>query len=164
MQCIEDDAMTSTTACRLLLVPVTLREANEFVGREHRHHPPVVGHRISVGVGCQEHGLHGVAIGGRPKARGLDDGISFEVTRCCTDGTPNACSKLYGAIRRAAMQLGYPPRRIFTYTLATEPGTSLHAAGWIRDAEVSGRSWDVASRPRIDKHPIGDKVRWRAAA
>ncbi|WP_374457745.1 XF1762 family protein [Nocardioides sp.] len=149
--------------CRLLLVPVTLREANAFVGREHRHHGPVVGHRISVGVGCEEHGLHGVAIGGRPVARGLDDGISFEVTRCCTDGTPNACSKLYGAMRRAAINLGYPPRRIFTYTLATEEGRSLHAAGWVRDVEVKAETWARPNRERVDKHPTGPKTRWRAA-
>lgn len=150
--------------CRLVLMPITLNEANTFVDRLHRHHGPSVFHRVSVGVGCAEHGLHGVAIGGRPKARQLDDGVSFEVTRVCTDGTPNACSKLYGAMRRAALSLGYPATRIFTYTLASEPGTSLHAAGWVRDGEVSGESWDRPSRPRIDKHPTTDKIRWRAAA
>lgn len=150
--------------CRLVIVPVTLKEAAAYVEREHRHHGAPIGHRISVGVACAEHGLHGVAIGGRPVSRGLDDGVSFEVTRCCTDGTPNACSKLYGAIRRAAINLGYPPRRIFTHTLATEPGTSLHAAGWVIDAEVIGKSWNTATRPRVDKAPVSDKVRWRAAA
>lgn len=153
-----------TAACRLVLVPVTLAEANTFVGQEHRHHPPVVGHRVSVGVGCAEHGLHGVAIGGRPKGRGLDDGLSFEVTRCCTDGTQNACSKLYGAMRKLAIQMGYPPRRIFTYTLVSEPGTSLHAAGWIRDGVTKGGEWDTPSRRRNAAANAEPKVRWRAAA
>lgn len=152
------------SACRLVLVPVTLREANAFVGQEHRHHGPVVGHKLAVGVACEDHGLHGVAIGGRPVSRGLDDGISFEVTRCCTDGAHNACSMLYGAIRRAAIAVGYPPRRIFTYTLASESGRSLHAAGWIRDGQTAGGSWDTPSRRRSDKAPTEPKVRWRAAA
>ena len=37
--------------------------------------------------------LCGVAICGRPVARYLDDGLTLEILRCCTDGTYNACSK-----------------------------------------------------------------------
>ena len=154
----------SLAACSLALVPTTRDQANAYIAAMHRHHGPVVGCRITVGVGCPEHGLHGVATGGRPKSRGADDGTTFEVTRVCTDGTPNACSMLYGAMRRAAIALGYPPRRIITYTLASESGASLRASGWVDDGHVRGRSWDVPSRSRIDRHPTVDKTRWRAGA
>src|SRR5690242_9566683 len=115
---------------RLSLVPITLTDAHEFVRQHHRHHRPVVG----------------VAVVGRPVARGLQDGYTAEVTRLATDGCRNACSMLYGAAWRAARALGY--RRLVTYILASEPGTSLRAAGWKCLGEVKGRSWDCASRPR----------------
>jgi hypothetical protein len=84
------------------------------------------------------------------------------VTRCCTDGAANACSLLYGACWRAARALGY--RRLVTYTLTTEPGTSLRAAGWRVVGAVRGRSWHCASRPRVDRHPTLDKLCWEPAA
>ena len=37
------------TAMKLVLVPLTLGEANELVLRWHRHHEPVQGHRFSIG-------------------------------------------------------------------------------------------------------------------
>lgn len=121
----------------------------------HRHHRPVVGHKFSLGASLGSN-LVGVCIVGRPVARGRDDGITLEVTRLCTDGTLNACSFLYGAAARAATALGY--HRIGTYILASEPGTSLKAAGWRLVKVVSGRSWSCPSRPRKDNHPLGDKV------
>jgi hypothetical protein len=72
-----------------------------------------------------------VAIVGRPVARHLDDGWTREVTRLCTDSTPNACSKLYGAAWQAAKSLGYI--RLITYTLPDEGGASWRrrlAADW----------------------------------
>ena len=111
----------------LRLVPVSLREANAYVDAHHRHHGRVVGHKFS--VGCEQDGqLVGVAIVGRPVSRYLDDGSTLEVTRLCSNGERNVCSFLYGAAARAAKALGF--RKIITYTLDTEPGTSLKAAGW----------------------------------
>lgn len=72
----------------LMLKPVTLAQANEFVAQHHRHHKPVVGHKFS--IGCTLNGeLVGVAIVGRPVSRYLDDGLTLEVNRLCTDGTKN---------------------------------------------------------------------------
>jgi len=147
---------------RLLLVPISLREANAFVAQHHRHHGPTRGHKFAVAVGSSDGVIRGVAIAGRPVARNLDDGVSLEVLRVCTDGTPNACSMLYGAVRRAAVAMGYPPSRIFTYTLASEPGASLRAAGWQRDADTKGGEWGRADRPRETANS-GPKTRWRAA-
>jgi hypothetical protein len=139
----------------LQLVHLELSEANTFVSAHHRHHKPVIGHKFSLGAALGEK-LVGVVIIGRPVARGRQDGETLEVTRLCTDGTKNACSFLYGAAARATFALGY--RKIGTYILASEPGTSLTAAGWRMIAEVKGRSWDCPSRPRIDKHPTQDKL------
>jgi hypothetical protein len=137
-----------------------LDEANAYVARHHRHHPPVVGAKFCIGVAEGER-VCGVAIVGRPVARHLDDGWTLEVTRVATDGTKNAASALYGGARRAAFALGY--RRLITYTLASELGTSLRAAGWRVVGEVKGRSWSCVSRPRVDKHPLQDKLRWEAS-
>ena len=57
-----------------------------------------------------------------------DDGLTLEVNRCCTDGTRNACTMLYGAATRASKALGY--KRLVTYTLQSEPGMSLRASNW----------------------------------
>lgn len=146
----------------LILVPVSLREANAFVAARHRHHGPTRGHKFSVAVADAEGALRGVAIAGRPVSRHLDDGQTLEVLRVCTDGTPNVCSKLYGAVRRTAIAMGYPPHKIITYTLHDEPGTSLRAAGWHRDGLTRGGEWGRAGRPRETANP-SPKVRWRAA-
>lgn len=140
---------------RLRHVRIKLDEANAFVAAHHRHHRPVVGHLFSIGAALGDK-IVGVAIIGRPVARMRDDGETAEVTRLCTDGTKNACSFLYGAAARATFALGF--KRIGTYILATEPGTSLTGAGWRLVGEVRGRSWSCPSRPRVDKHPTQAKL------
>jgi hypothetical protein len=145
---------------RMRVVPITLKEANAFVTRMHRHHGKVVGHLFSVAVALGD-AIVGVAIVGRPVARMLQDGYTAEVTRCCTDGTEHAASKLYGACWRVAQQLGY--RRLLTYVLNTEPGTTLRAAGWKCYGEAGGGSWSREGRPRVDLHPTQTKIRWEAA-
>ena len=152
---------------QLTVVPLDLADANEFVRAHHRHHVPVVGHKFSLAVARSDEKVHGVwpivgvAIVGRPVARSRDDGWTLEVTRLATNGTPNACSVLYAAAWRAAKALGY--RRIGTYILDNEPGTSLNAAGWRFVHAVRGRSWDCESRPRVDKHPTQGKLPWEAS-
>lgn len=47
-----------------------------------------------------------------------------------------------------------------TYTLKSEPGTSLKAAGFKVLYQCKGGSWNRKGRPRIDKHPIGQKTVW----
>lgn len=146
---------------KFVTVPLPLDEANAFVERFHRHHPPVRGHKFSIGLSQLGAGIVGVAIVGRPVARNLDNGLTLEVTRVATDGTKDACSALYGACRRATFALGYT--KLVTYTLASENGASLRAAGYRLVGEVRGRSWNCSSRPRVDKHPTQSKLRWEAA-
>ena len=144
------------------IVPLPLDEANAFVAQHHRHHGRVVGHKFSVGASDEHGAIRGVAIVGRPVARRLDDGLTLEVTRVATDGAKDACSALYGACRRATFALGY--KRLVTYTLASESGVSLRASGYRLIGESPGRSWSVTSRPRVDKHPLGLKLRWEVSA
>lgn len=136
-------------------VRIELAEANAFVSEHHRHHKPVVGHLFSIGAELADE-IVGVVIVGRPVSRMRDDGRTVEVTRLCTDGTKNACSFLYGAAAKAAFALGY--RKIGTYILASEPGTSLMGTGWKLIGERGGGTWLRSSRPRVDKHPLQKKL------
>jgi hypothetical protein len=144
----------------LILTPITLREACAFIEQHHRHHKPPRGCRFAIAVSADAV-VCGVATVGRPVARSLDDGWTVEVNRCCTDGTRNACSMLYAAAWRAARAMGY--RRLITYTLASEGGASLRAAGWRSLGAAGGGSWDRPSRPRVDTAPLQAKLMWEAA-
>jgi hypothetical protein len=141
----------------LRIIPCELDEANAFVAQHHRHHKPVVGHKFSIAVADGDR-VCGVAIIGRPVSRMLDDGWTMEVVRCCSDGTPNACSKLYSRAWRAAERMGF--RRMVTYILDTEHGTTLNAAGWRCIGRAGGGKWSRASRPRVDLHPTQGKLRF----
>lgn len=153
----------------MILVPVTLREANALVYRWHRHHKSARGCRFCIGVEDGD-GFHGAAIVSRPinseyqKIRTM-----AEVVRLVTDGTPNACSMLYAACWRAWKAMG--GTRLITYTLASESGVSLKAAGWTlagRTTAAVDRVWHEADRglvlfPEMDVN-LGPKLRWEMAA
>jgi hypothetical protein len=155
---------------RLHLVPVSLTEARRFIAEQHRHNEPPVGHKASVGIADDDETLRGVGVLGRPLARKSDDGRTLEVYRVATDGVRNGCSMLYGALVRVAWSLGY--RRVLTYTLEDEPGSSLRAAGWTHDGIHGGGDWATDTQPnRLNasekptlfyppKMPTGPKVRW----
>jgi len=145
-----------------MIVPTSIQDAKEFVAQVHRHHKPPTSGLFAVGVavaiGSDPIRICGVAIVGRPSSRVLQDGWTAEVTRVATDGTKNACSMLYAACWRAARSLGW--RKLITYTLASESGISLRAAGWRVVGQTDGRSWNCKSRPRVDHAPLQDKLRW----
>ena len=139
----------------MIIVPITLKEANEFIALHHRHNKPPVGWKFGIGLRCGTE-LVGVATAGRPISRCFDDGLTLEVSRTCTDGTRNANSMLYGAIWRAAKAMGYV--RCITYTQHDEPGTSLKAAGWVKIKSLQARrSWAESSvLLRVKRDPIGN--------
>ena len=141
----------------LTIVPISFKDACQFVDLHHRHHRPPQGHKFSIGVSDAGR-LVGVATVGRPVARRLDNGTTLQVTRVCTDGTRHACSMLHAACWRAAKALGY--QTIVTYILDTEPEISLHAAGWTCAGKSGGYSWNVPSRPRQDKCPHQLKIKF----
>jgi hypothetical protein len=156
----------------LELVPIDFKEACAFIEQHHRHHEPPRGCKFVVAV-ARDGVIVGVAIVGRPVARHASDTWTAEVTRVCTidvppedqpkqaDGTPHAsgaCAMLYGACWRAARAIGY--RRLITYTLPEEGGASLRGAGWTCVGEAGGGSWSRDARPRVDKAPMQEKLRW----
>lgn len=151
-------------------VPVELKDANAFVDQLHRHHAPVV--RDKFRVGCAVDGvLVGVVQVGRPLARNLCDGKTLEVLRLCSNGKYNVCSFLYSRAARIAKEMGY--KKIITYILESEDGTSLKASGWHLEADnIGGGSWSRPSRPRTEmvqmslftertsKYSTAKKQRW----
>jgi hypothetical protein len=150
---------------KLVIRPIELDDANAFVRRHHRTHKPVVNHRFSIACysGSQ---LVGVAIVGRPISKAYDKLKNIEVLRVCTDGTKNACSKLYGAAARIAQEIGY--EFIRTYTAEHESGVSLKASGWTEEGRTRGGQWDHKDEPpvlfggpnRSTETPSGPKRRW----
>jgi hypothetical protein len=146
------------------LQPISFREAADFVNEHHRHNVSPQGHKYSIGLNDGEKVI-GVAIVGRPIARHNDNGLTLEVTRLCVlEGFKDACSMLYAAAWRVARNLGY--KRLITYTLKSEPGTSLKAAGWkiIGETQYKPRGWNVPSRPRTkaERYPEEQKYIWEA--
>jgi hypothetical protein len=146
------------------LAPVTLATARAFVAAHHRHHskPPPGwrwGHAVRNGAE-----VVGVAMVGRPVARAFDHHQVVEVNRLCIDPglhpavVRHAASKLYGAAAREARRRGF--RRIVTYTLESESGVSLRAAGWEPRALTRGGSWNRPARPRETRAPTCQKMRW----
>lgn len=136
---------------KLELQPITYAEACIYIEKYHSHHLPPQGWKFGIAVNDGKK-VVGVVTIGRPVARHLDNGWTLEVTRCCTNGVNNVASMLYGAAARAIKAMGF--KRLITYSLKEEKGTSLRAAGYKTVYETKGsRSWSTPSRPRIDKHP-----------
>lgn len=108
-------------------------------------------------VGAVDEGdrLLGVAVVGRPVSRCLDNGLTAEVTRLCTDGHRNVCSFLYAACARIARCMGY--KKIVTYILESENGTSLRASGWNCAGLCGGGDWNASGRPRKPSANPGKK-------
>ena len=144
---------------RLYRVPLELREANALVAMWHRHHKEVQGHRFSIGVIDEDGVLHGAVTVGRTVSREYVPRDVAEATRCVTDGTRNACSFLYGAAAQTAKAQGFI--RIQTYTLDSEHGASLRAAGWTYEGPAGGGQWQhTDGKPRRTDQPTELKGRW----
>lgn len=144
---------------RLTLRPVGLREANAFVGVQHRHLSAVRGHKFSLGAYSGDR-LVGVVVVGRTIARGLHSPLRAEVTRLATDGTFNACSFLYQRARRVVQAMGYTSLK--TYTRVDESGASLFAIGAKQSEPLPPRSWEKCSKKRLrtDKSDPVWRYRW----
>jgi hypothetical protein len=143
----------------LTVRPITRNAALPWIAQHHRHLKRAVtgwlfGIEILDGAGERV----GIAIAARPASRMLQDGLTVEITRVCTNGTPNACSLAYGALRRAAVALGY--QRVVTYTRADELGTACKASGFIDDGLAGGGEADRPSRRRQPSEDSSPKRRW----
>ncbi len=160
-----DDTGTVTLLdCKLEVRPVSFRDAAAFVAAHHSHCGPPLMHRFSLGVWNGKR-LMGVAMVGNPVARALMGRNLVEATRVCVrrdtermlrDG---CCSKLYAAAAHSAERAGHG--KIITYLRADEEGTSIRAAGWVKEAVVPGRGWHSARRQRSNgNNAFVAKVRW----
>jgi hypothetical protein len=160
----DEFALDFNLTVKLLDRPGDQARAKEFINKYHRHNPAPPGWRF--GLGCWNgKDLIAVAWVGRPIARAINQRTILEVNRLCvrTDIKKglewNACSQLYGASAREAAARGF--EKIITYTLASEEGTSLKAAGWTKEHTTpDGQTWDRLSRPRRQQAPTCSKVRW----
>ncbi len=137
--------------------PITLKQANEFVNDNHRHHGGTAGCKFAIGI-FQGQEMRGCAICGRPVSRYLDDGLTLEINRVCTLGDMNACSMLYGASCRVAKAMGY--KRVITYTLESENGASLKASNFQMIGRAGGLHW-TGERNRHKERVQEYKTKWQ---
>lgn len=144
------------------IAPITLKEANAFVTANHRHHDSVTGCKFAIGLYKTvkgEDNLIGVAICGRPVSRHLDDGFTLEINRLCVTEQGNCCSMLYGACSRIAKEMGY--KKVITYILESEPGTSLKASSFVlEDERCGGKNWTGCRKRKNNTVPEELKQRW----
>lgn len=146
---------------KLYVVPCSKEKASEFITHIHRHHLPLDFGTFSIAVCTGDGTVHGVAIIGRTTTQHYDGDKNHwvqEVRRVATDGFPNACSALYAAAWRFTSAMGY--RKLISYTLPEEGGSSLRALGWRRVDNVGGNPWAHRSKRGVDVHPVGKKTRW----
>lgn len=150
---------------------IPLKKANTFVVKHHRHHKERQGAIFSLGL-FYDLNLIGVAIVGRPSAKGFNMVTHIEVYRLCLiDDVENGCSILYSSCARIAQEMGF--HNIITYILKSESGTSLKAAGWILvDDNCGGTKWNSGTKikrtnKRVTlfgeelKYPEQKKQRWQ---
>ena len=135
------------------LVPISLREANEYLAKHIRQCRPMPGCKFT--VGCALDGeLAGAAIVGRCR----DDAQTVQIDRIYTTGGRAAYGMLYGACARAAQALGY--WRIIAFLPADRPDSALRAAGWARaDPVDTGRK--RASKTLRYERLLMTRRRWR---
>lgn len=144
------------------IIPLTLREANDFVEMYHRHSARTSNDGGKFAIGLELDGrLVGAAIVGRPIARMLQRPGTAELLRCCVGPeAPVGAGKMLNArCKRIWQQMG--GTRLVTYTLATEAGGSLSGAGFKRVAEAHSAQWKT--RGRKDREIAAKpKHRWEA--
>ena len=148
-------------AKNLKVVPLSLKEANEFVTKYHRHNKKCQGHKFSLGA-IFKNKLVGVVIVGRPVSRKLDNKLTLEINRnCVLDNAPKGtCSFLYSKAIKVWQTMG--GKKIITYTLNYESGSSLKAVNFKKEKIVqifekntgwttrANRVWqEVQKTPRI---------------
>lgn len=155
----------------MTVIPYTLRKANDFVQAHHRHNGRTARDGGKFAIALEHDGaIVGVAIVGNPLSATYMDGFTSEVLRVCLDGNAprNSNSMLYGACRRIWFAMG--GKKILTYTLTTESGSSLRGAGWVLAAEIKGhdtKTWGKKDHlvSRKDQAITAlRKYRWEALA
>lgn len=153
---------------RLQVVPITLRESNDFVENFHRHNGRTARNGGKWAIGA-EFGpqLVGVAIVGNPISATFMDGYTAEVLRVCVhpEAPENCNSFLYGACWRIWRAMG--GRKLVTYTLQEESGASLRGAGWkiVGEVKPTKAGWHKKDHLTRQWQPVQGqmKFRWEVA-
>jgi hypothetical protein len=145
------------------IVPLKLREANDFVEQWHRHSARTSNDGGKFAIGLEHEGsLIGVAIVGRPIARLLQVEGAAELLRLCTspEAPKGSGSKLYARAKRIWQLMG--GTKVHTYTLDREGGATMRGAGIHEGAAaVDGGQWDRPNRVRAHKAIYDEpKLRW----
>tara|TARA_A100001201_G_scaffold16690_1_gene19664 strand:- start:47 stop:514 length:468 start_codon:yes stop_codon:yes gene_type:complete len=147
----------------LKVIPLSLKEANEFVTKYHRHNKKCTGHKFSIGAEYQGK-LVGVAIVGRPVARKLDNKFTLEINRNCVldDAPKGTCSFLYAKAIKIWQSMG--GKKIITYTLTTESGSSLKAINFNKDTQVKifkkNTGWTTRANRVWQEIHATPRIRW----
>lgn len=141
----------------MVIRPITYKAAKEFINANHRHHNASIGCKFCIGL-FEDNVMIGCAMCGRPVSRYLDNGLTLEINRLCTNGRKNACSMLYGACCRIAKEMGY--EKVITYILQSENGASLKASNFKCEGLAGGVNWTGKRNKQNTKTPKELKTRW----
>jgi hypothetical protein len=145
------------------IVPITGKAALRFIAEHHRHLKKLQGALFAVAV---ERNGEIVAVGtaGNP-ARVWQGTGRIVVSRVAAlpgesvEGHAcSYCGRIYGALSRAARELGYS--EAWTYTLPDEEGSSLVGAGFWHMGYTDGGEWSRESRQRQLAICADQKGRW----
>lgn len=151
----------------MIIRPIHIREADEFVTIHHRHNKAAGNGKFAIGcfiIMNITNGIWiyciGVGIGGRPRSRHLDNGLTFEIYRVCTIGHKNATSFIYSKMKKIAQLMGY--LKIITYTLQTESGSSLKAIGAIVEKSVEHKKqWNDSGGVKRNHQAVTVQLKFR---
>ncbi len=134
---------------------ISIREARRFIEQRHRHLPRIQGAIAALGLWVDGR-LRGVVTIGR--AARMDAPDVAVITRLCTDGCRNGCSRLYSKAKRLAQAFGFVG--VKTFTRHDEGGASLLACGATEDGHTKPEHWSRTGRPR-DTSDTAPRRRWQ---
>ncbi len=101
------------------LQPIKYKEACDYIKKHNSQYVPSQGWTFGIAVNDGEK-IVGVIAVGKPAAQYKNDGLTLEVTHCCTDGTKGVNSMLYASALRATTAMGY--KQLITYTIISKSG------------------------------------------
>lgn len=151
----------------MIIRPVHIWEADWFVTVYHRHNKAAGNGKFAIGCfiielipGAIWVRMIGVGIGGRPRSRHLDNGLTFEVYRVCTLGHKNSTSFLYSKMKNIAQLMGY--MKIITYTLQAESGSSLKAICAVVEKRVEHKKqWNDSGGIKRNHQEVTTQLKFR---
>lgn len=158
-----------TSSLQFLTRPFSLRYANDFVEKHHRHNGRTSRDGGKFALAAWYDGeVVGVAIVGNPISATYMNigkyGYVAEIVRVCTkEGAPkNTVSFLYASCARVCREMGYD--LLVSYTLKEESGASLKGAGWVNAAGTKAQKPGWGKKDHLVRHfqkIMGkEKFRW----